>query len=48
MQHMLVEDAPVVWLFMHPNLIVAKKGLSGLWKDLPVPSANLTEVGWVK
>jgi peptide/nickel transport system substrate-binding protein len=48
MQHMLVEDAPVVWLFMHPNLIVAKKGLTGLWKDLPVPSANLTEVGWVK
>ena len=39
---------PVVWLFMHPRLIVAKKGLTGLWKDLPVPSADLSEVGWVE
>jgi peptide/nickel transport system substrate-binding protein len=46
MQHMLVEDAPVVWLYMHPRLAVAKKGVTGLWKDLPVPAADLSEVGW--
>jgi peptide/nickel transport system substrate-binding protein len=46
MQHMLVQDAPVVWLYMHPRLAVAKKGLTGFWKDLPVPAADLSEVGW--
>jgi peptide/nickel transport system substrate-binding protein len=46
MQNMLVEDAPVVFLFMHPRLAVAKKGVEGLWKDLPVPSADLSEVSW--
>ena len=48
MQKMLVEDAPAVWLYMHPRLVVAKKGLAGIWKDLPVPSADLSEVGWTK
>ena len=37
MQKLLVEDAPVVWLYMHPRLAVAKKGVQGLWKDLPMP-----------
>jgi peptide/nickel transport system substrate-binding protein len=48
LQKMLVEDAPVVWLYMHPRLVVAKKGITGIWKDLPVPSADLSEVGWAK
>src|SRR5213083_1712422 len=48
MQKKLVEDAPVVWLYMHPRLVVAKKGVAGLWKDLPVPSADLAEVAWAK
>ena len=48
MQKMLVEDAPAVWLFMHPYLLVTKKGLHGFWKDLPVPSADLSEVSWTK
>jgi peptide/nickel transport system substrate-binding protein len=48
MQKMLVEDAPVVWLYMYPRLAVAKKGLTGIWKDLPVPYADLSEVGWSK
>ena len=48
LQRMLVEDAPAVWLFMHPRLVVAKKGLQGLWKDLPIPSADLSEVAWTK
>ena len=46
MQKQLVEDAPVVFLFMHPRLAVAKKGVQGLWKDLPIPSADLSEVSW--
>ena len=48
LQRMLVEDAPAVWLYMHPRLVVAKKNLTGIWKDLPVPSADLSEVGWTK
>jgi peptide/nickel transport system substrate-binding protein len=46
MQKLLVEDAPVVFLYMHPRLAVAKKGVVGLWKDLPIPSADLSEVSW--
>src|SRR5262249_45108264 len=48
MQKLQVEDAPVVFLFMHPRLAVAKKGVQGLWKDLPVPSADLSEVSWAR
>jgi peptide/nickel transport system substrate-binding protein len=44
MQKRLVEDAPAVWLYMHPRLVVAKTGVQGIWKDLPVPSADLSEV----
>ncbi len=46
LQKMQVEDAPVVFLFIHPRLVVAKKGVTGFWKDLPIPSADLSEVGW--
>lgn len=48
LQRMLVDEAPVVWLYIHPRLVVAKKGLGGLWKDLPIPSADLSEVGWAR
>jgi len=48
LQKMLVEDAPAVWLYMHPRLVVAKKGIVGIWKDLPVPSADLSEVSLAK
>ncbi len=40
MQKKLVEDAPVVWLYIHPRLAVTKKGLQGLWKDLPAGPAE--------
>ncbi|HXU87968.1 MAG TPA: ABC transporter substrate-binding protein [Methylomirabilota bacterium] len=46
MQRMLADEAPVVFLFIHPRLVVAKKGLTGFWKDLPIPSNDLSEVGW--
>jgi peptide/nickel transport system substrate-binding protein len=44
MQKLLAEEAPVVFLYMHPRLAVARKGVEGLWKDLPVPAADLSEV----
>ncbi len=46
MQRLLAEDAPVVFLYMHPRLAVARKGVQGLWEHLPVPSADLSEVSW--
>jgi peptide/nickel transport system substrate-binding protein len=48
MQAQLVEDAPVVWLFMHPHLVVSRRGVQGLWKDMPIPAADLSEVSWTK
>jgi peptide/nickel transport system substrate-binding protein len=48
MQKLLVEDAPVVWLYIHPRLAVTKKGVTGLWKDLPLPAFDLSEVTWAK
>src|SRR5258706_53665 len=49
-QKKLVEDAPVVWLYIHPRLVVPKKGLQGLWKDLPAGAGvnDLSEVSWVR
>src|SRR5881397_318618 len=46
MQKKLVEDAPVVWLYIHPRLAVTRKGVQGIWKDLPVPAFDLSEVAW--
>jgi peptide/nickel transport system substrate-binding protein len=48
MQKMMADEAPVVWLYMHPRLVVAKKGVTGIWKDLPISSLDLTEVAWQK
>jgi peptide/nickel transport system substrate-binding protein len=50
MQKKLVEDAPVVWLYIHPRLAVTKKGLQGFWKDLPAGAGvnDLSEVSWAK
>jgi peptide/nickel transport system substrate-binding protein len=46
MQKRLAEDAPVVFLYMHPRLAVTRKGLQGLWQDLPTFSGDLSEVSW--
>ena len=48
MQEMLADEAPAVWLYMHPRLVVAKKGVTGIWKDLPLPVLDLSEVAWQK
>jgi hypothetical protein len=33
---------------MHPNLVVARKGLQGIWEDRPAGAGvvDLSEVGW--
>jgi peptide/nickel transport system substrate-binding protein len=48
MQDMLADEAPAVWLYMHPRLVVTKKGVTGIWKDLPLPVLDLSEVAWQK
>ncbi len=48
MQKLLVEEAPVVWLYVHPRLVAARKGVQGIWKDLPIPAFDLSEVGWAR
>ena len=48
MQTLLAEEAPVVWLYIHPRLAVARKGVEGVWKDLPIPSLDLSEVAWTR
>jgi len=44
MQRVLAEEAPVVFLYVHPRLAAARKGVQGLWKDLPALAADLSEV----
>lgn len=48
MQETLADEAPAVWLYMHPRLVITKKGVSGLWKDQPAPVLDLSEVAWQK
>ncbi|MBI4587408.1 MAG: ABC transporter substrate-binding protein [Candidatus Rokubacteria bacterium] len=48
LQKIMVEEAPVVWLFAHPRLLVAKKGVQGIWRDVPIPALDLSEVSWQK
>ncbi len=48
LQKMLADEAPAVWLYMHPRLVVTKKGVAGIWKDLPIPALDLSEVAWQK
>jgi peptide/nickel transport system substrate-binding protein len=48
MQQMLADEAPAVWLYMHPRLVVTKRGVTGIWKDLPLPVLDLSEVAWQK
>jgi peptide/nickel transport system substrate-binding protein len=48
LQKIMVDEAPVVWLYVYPRLVAAKKGVQGIWKDLPTPSMDLSEVAWAK
>jgi peptide/nickel transport system substrate-binding protein len=48
LQQIMVEEAPVVWLYVYPRLVAARQGIQGIWKDLPTPSMALSEVSWAK
>ena len=48
LQKIMADEAAVVWLYAYPRLVAAKKGVTGIWKDLPTPSMDLSEVGWAK
>jgi peptide/nickel transport system substrate-binding protein len=48
LQKMMVEEAPVVWLYVYPRIVAAKKGVQGIWKDLPTPAFDLSEVAWAR
>jgi peptide/nickel transport system substrate-binding protein len=48
LQKIMVEEAPVVWLYLYPRLVAAKKGVQGIWKDLPTPVFDLSEVAWAR
>ena len=37
LQKIMADEAPVVWLYVYPRLVAAKKGVQGIWKDLPTP-----------
>lgn len=45
-QKKLAEDIPVAFLYQPLNLVVAKKGLHGIWKDMPHFIADMTDVYW--
>lgn len=48
LQKIMVDEAPVVWLYVYPRLVAAKKGVQGIWTNLPTPSMDLSEVGWAR
>ncbi len=48
LQEIMVEEAPVVWLYAYPRIVATKKGVQGIWRDLPTPSFDLAEVSWAK
>jgi peptide/nickel transport system substrate-binding protein len=48
LQKIMVEEAPVVWLYVYPRIVAAKKGVQGIWKDLPTPAFDLSEVAWAR
>jgi len=48
LQKIMVEEAPVVWLYVYPRIVAAKKGIQGIWRDLPTPVFDLSEVAWAR
>jgi peptide/nickel transport system substrate-binding protein len=45
-QRQIASDQVNVFLFMLPKIAVAKKGLSGLWPNSPVPAAPIRDLSW--
>ncbi len=47
-QERLAEDVPVAFLYQTTHLTVARKGLNGIWKNMPHYIADMTDVYWDK
>ena len=45
-QKMLADDATLAWLYQPQWVTVAKKGVRGLWKDMPVFVNELAALSW--
>ena len=47
-QEQLAADLPVAYLYQTTHLTVARKGLVGIWKNMPHYMADMTHVYWEK
>jgi peptide/nickel transport system substrate-binding protein len=45
-QKILAQDVPALFLYAYPKIGIWKKGLHGMWENLPVPSNDITDVFW--
>ncbi|HMN21646.1 MAG TPA: ABC transporter substrate-binding protein [Ottowia sp.] len=45
-QRMLADDAVLAWLYQPQWLTVAKKGVHGLWQDMPIFVNDLGAISW--
>jgi len=45
-QEILAQDVPALFLYAYPKIGIWKKGLHGMWKNLPVPSNDITDAFW--
>jgi len=47
-QEILAHDVPALFLYAYPKIGIWKKGLHGMWKNLPVSSIDITDVFWTE
>ena len=45
-QRHLAHNVPAVFLYQNRNITIARKGLKGIWKDMPHLMAEMTDVYW--
>lgn len=45
-QQILAQDVPALFLYAYPKIGIWKKGLHGMWENLPVPSNDVTDAFW--
>ena len=45
-QKILAQDVPALFLYAYPKIGIWKKGLHGMWENLPVPSNDITDAFW--
>jgi len=45
-QEIIAQDVPALFLYAYPKIGIWKKGLHGMWENLPVPSNDITDAFW--